>query len=250
VFLPATTFLEEHDVMASYGHNYVGPVNKVIEPVGECRSDYAMFMALARRFQFADRFERTAEAWLEDICSPIRQQGCSMVELKVGPFRLDAAIAPYTDKTFLTASGRFEFMTSFDPDDLTPATSDAQYPYSLLTIAPHKFICSERTMADHPPLPVVRLHPSEATGRGLEDGAIVIVRSPVGRVRARLQTDAGVRRDCLVSHRGGWIKAGHGLNRLTRDMASKVGEGTPYYETRVTIEACKEELGESVQYNI
>ena len=38
IFLPATTFLEEDDVAARYGHNYVGGVNKAIAPLGECRS--------------------------------------------------------------------------------------------------------------------------------------------------------------------------------------------------------------------
>lgn len=44
VFLPATTF-EEDDVMASYGHNYLGPVNKAIEPVGQCRSEFETLLA-------------------------------------------------------------------------------------------------------------------------------------------------------------------------------------------------------------
>ena len=243
IFLPATTFLEEYDVMATYGHNYVGPVNRAIEPVGECRSDFEMFCALAERFPFADQFRRSADEWLYDLCAPIRVQGCSIDALRQGPFRLDAPMAPYTDKKFPTASGKFEFMTAFDPADLRQA--DPDYPYTLLTIAPHTFICSERTMADHEPLPVVRMHPEEAAARDLENGAIVWVQSVVGRIRAQLHTDPGVRRDCLVARRGGWIKAGHGLNRLTLDMASKVGEGTPYYETRVAVTACTEDAGES-----
>ena len=239
VFLPATTFLEEQDVMATYGHNYVGPVNRAIDPVGECRSEFEMFRGLAERFAFAERFRRSVDDWLHDICAPIRQQGCSMAQLKKGPFRLDAPMVPYKDRKFPTASGKFEFMTSFNPSDLRDTAPD--YPYTLLTIAPHKYICSERTMADHDSLPVARLHPREAAARNLEDGAVVWVKSPAGRLKARLRTDPGVRRDCVVSQRGGWLKAGHGWNRLTRDMPSKVGNGTPYYDTKVSVEACREE---------
>lgn len=244
IFLPATTFLEEHDVMASYGHNYVGPVNRVIEPVGACRSEFEMFCGLAERFPFAGQFRRSVDEWLYDVCAPIRRQGGSMEALRQGPFRLDAPMAPYTDKVFPTATGKFEFMTDFNPDGLRPAGSD--YPYTLLTIAPHRFICSERTMADHTPLPVVRLHPMEAVVHHLKEGAVVWVQSTVGRVRARLKTDPGVRRDCLVAERGGWIKAGHGLNRLTVDRVSKVGDGTPYYDTCVAVTACTEDSGEPV----
>lgn len=244
VFLPATTFLEEQDVMASYGHNYVGPVNRTIQPVGECRSEFDMFCALARRFPFGDKFVRGVDQWLADICAPIVRQGCSMQQLMKGPFRLDVPMSPYMDKTFPTPSGKFEFMTDFDPTDLKP--TDPDYPYTLLTIAPHRFICSERTLADHDPLPTVRLNPKAAARQQLESEMTIWVESSVGRIRARLSIDPDVRPDCLVAERGGWIKAGHGLNRLTRDMTSQVGEGTPYYDTMVRVVRATEDAGESV----
>jgi anaerobic selenocysteine-containing dehydrogenase len=233
VFLPATTFLEEEDVMASYGHNYVGPVNPAIAPVGQCRSEFQMFHDLAGRFDFAARFQRSVKEWLHDLCAPIREQGCSMAELRKGAFRLNAPMVPYADKNFPTPSGKFQFMTEFEPGDLGRA--DPAYPYRLLTIAPHGFICSERTMADHSPLPVVILAESEAHRGGLKNGDEVLVESRTGSVRAMLEIKAGQRGDILVAERGGWLKAGHGLNRLTRDISSSVGRGTPYYETRVRV---------------
>lgn len=238
VFLPATMFLEEDDVMASYGHNYVGPVNKAIEPVGECLTDFQVFSRLAERFSFSKQFCRTAKDWLYDICKPIREWGCSMDELRKGPFRIPEPMAPYLDKKFQTGSGKFEFITGFDADKLQKGTAD--YPYTLLTVAPHGYICSERTLSEHTPLPEVRLHPDEAAKHQVEDGMIIFVKSPVGKIKALLKTDEAMRNDCLVAERGGWIKAGHGLNRLTTDMASTVGDGTPYYETTVTVSPCPE----------
>ena len=245
VFLPATTFLEEDDVTASFGHNYIGPVNKAIEPVGECLSDFQMFSELAGRFSFADKFCRSVEDWLYDICAPIREQGCSIEELKKGAFRFPAPMVPYEDRNFPTLSGKFEFMTSFDSKHL--GNTDPGYPYKLLTVAPHGFILSERTLAEHEPLPVVRLHPEEAAGLQVREGMTIFVESSQGRIKALLRTDPAMRRDCLVAERGGWIKAGHGLNRLTIDMASTVGEGTPYYETSVRVMACEENSDESAK---
>jgi anaerobic selenocysteine-containing dehydrogenase len=233
VFLPATTFLEEEDVMASYGHNYVGPVNPAIAPVGECRSEFRIFSDLAGRFPFADTFRRSAGEWLHDICAPIREQGCSLEKLRRGPFRLNAPMVPYADRTFPTPSGKFRFPTQFNPEDL--GNRNEQYPYHLLTTAPHGHICSERTMADHGALPEVFLAEEEAEKSGLRNGDVVTLESHVGQVRARLRTRVGQRRDILVGERGGWIKAGHGLNRLTADIPSTVGGGTPYYETRVRV---------------
>ena len=233
VFLPATTFLEEYDAMASFGHNYVGPVNPAIEPVGDCRSEFQMFTELAKRFDFKDRYCKSADRWLAEICAPIKALGGDLDELRHTPFRIPEPMAPYLDKVFFTPSGKFEFMTHFDGDILK--NDNESYPYTLLSVAPFDYICSERTLADHPPLPTVRLHPAEAEKMGLADGQPVMVKSPIGSVKALLCTDASTRRDCLVTERGGWIKAGHGLNRLTAEMVSTVGNGTPYYDTRVTL---------------
>lgn len=233
VFLPATTFLEEKDVMASYGHNYVGPVNPAIAPVGQCRSEFQMFHDLSGRFPFAGSFQRSIDDWLGDLCAPILRQGCSMKELRARAFRLDAPMAPFVDRMFPTPSGKFQFMTRFEPQNL--GRIDPAYPLRLLTVAPHGFICSERTMAEHDPLPMVALAQDEAKRLGLCDGDEIAVESRTGSVRARLKVRAGQRRDILVAERGGWLKAGHGLNRLTRDVSSAVGRGTPYYETGVRV---------------
>jgi len=233
VFLPATTFLEENDIAAGYGHNFVGAVNQVIPPVGECLSEFHMFHALAERFPFAGRFQRPVDAWLQDICAPLWAQGTSLEAVREGAFRMDAPMVPYADKTFPTESGKFQFMTEFDP--MEQIVSDRRYPYKLLTIAPHSFICSERTMAEHSALPSVTMHAQEAERNGVQDGMVVSVSSSVGEVRARLKVDASMRRDVVIAERGGWAKAGHGLNQLTRDIPSLVGQGTPFYDTSVAI---------------
>ncbi|WP_316901176.1 molybdopterin-dependent oxidoreductase [Pseudodesulfovibrio indicus] len=234
IFLPATTFLEEDDLMASYGHNFVGPVNPAIDPVGETKSEFQMFQELAARFPFAGEYRRSVDEWLETICTPLWGQGATLDEVRKGPFRLDAPMVPYADGTFPTESGKFQLMTEFDPTVLED--DDPEYPYRFLTIAPHGYICSERTLAEHEALPSIRLATGEAHKRGLKDGDHVLVRSAYGSLLALLRVDEGLRSDVVIAERGGWNKAGHGFNLLTRDMVSVVGQGTPFYETRVTIE--------------
>ena len=82
---------------------------------------------------------------------------------------------------------------------------------------------------------MIQLNAREAGRNGLTDGGTVLVTSPVGQVRARLSVDPHMRRDVVIAERGGWTKAGHGLNLLTLDLASKVGNGTPFYETPVAV---------------
>lgn len=238
IFLPATTFLEEDDVMASYGHNYLGPVNRAIEPVGETKSEFEMFQELSARFPFGEEYRKSEEAWLDVLCAPIYEQGADLDVLRRGPFRLNEPMVPYADGVFPTESGKFQFMTEFEPSQLEDECQE--YPYKFLTIAPHGYICSERTMAEHDALPVVKLNTLEAQKRGVGDGQLVWVKSEFGQVMARLEVDEDMRQDVVVAERGGWNKAGHGVNLLTRDLSSIVGQGTPFYETRVTVEPCPE----------
>jgi len=238
IFLPATTFLEEDDIMASYGHNFIGPVNKTIEPLGETKSEFEMFYDLSARFPFAEEYQKSVDEWLDTLCAPIYEQGADLATLRSGAFRLDEPMVPYEDGTFPTESGKFQFMTEFNPGNLED--SNAEFPYKLLTIAPHGYICSERTMADHEPLPKVVLNGAEAVRQGVSDGQCVVVRNEFGRIMATLKVNESMRQDVLVTERGGWNKAGHGFNLLTRDLSSVVGQGTPFYESRVTVEPCSD----------
>ena len=159
-----------------------------------------------------------------------------MENLLKGSFRMPEPMAPYLDKKFPTGSEKFEFMTEFEPSRLIP--DDASYPYNLLTVAAHDYICSELTMAEHRALPEVRIHPGEAEKAGVTDGGSALLKSKNGSIKVMVKTDIEMRKDCIVAFRGGWIKAGHGLNQLTDDIASSVGDGTPFYGTRVKLVSC------------
>ena len=64
----------------------MGPVNPVIEPVGDCRSEFQMFTELAKRFSFKDRYCKSADAWLAEICAPIKAWGGDLDELRHNTF--------------------------------------------------------------------------------------------------------------------------------------------------------------------
>ncbi|MFP4314685.1 MAG: molybdopterin-dependent oxidoreductase [Desulfovibrionales bacterium] len=235
IFLPCTTFLEQRDVVASYGHNYVGPVNRVMDPPGQCRSQFHIFQDLAQRFPFGSEFQGDEDFWLKRICAPLLSHGIAFESLMAGPVRIpDAPMVPYADKRFPTPSGKFRFLDTLGPDPVP--TPDPSYPFALLSVGAMNFLCSERTLEDHPPLPEIFLHPDHFPGLGIHPFAPVLVISPGAVLEAAAIPDHSVRRDTVVCHRGGWLKAGHGINRLVLDRVSRLGDGTPYYETFVRIE--------------
>ena len=50
IVLPAAMFLEENDIVRSYGHSYIQFKQKALEPPGECRTDKDIYHMLGIRF--------------------------------------------------------------------------------------------------------------------------------------------------------------------------------------------------------
>ena len=72
--MPATTTLERDDIGFATRERYMVAMKKVIEPVGEARSDYEIFSALADRLGVAQAFteSRSERDWLRHIYDDCR----------------------------------------------------------------------------------------------------------------------------------------------------------------------------------
>jgi anaerobic selenocysteine-containing dehydrogenase len=84
IFLPTTTFFEEEDIVVSWGHNWIGPVNKAIEPLGESKSpvrcpiapmvafEDRRFLTPSGKFEFIKHFyEEKRNAFPYYLLSPL-----------------------------------------------------------------------------------------------------------------------------------------------------------------------------------
>jgi anaerobic selenocysteine-containing dehydrogenase/GMP synthase-like glutamine amidotransferase len=232
-FLPATTFLEEDDIVAGYGHNYVGGVNRAIDPIGECRSEFEIFQDLSRRFPDTENYRRPLASWLETICAPLIAMGCDLSSLRHRPFRMPFPMVPYAGGKFPTPSGKFRCLDSFDPTPLLQ--KDPDHPLTLLTTGGHRHLCSERSFDDHESLPEARLAPEVLAKAGIEDGATASLVNEGEALLVRVKAVPGQRQDVAMVPRGGWHMAMHGVNGLTPAETSVVGNGAPYYDARVAL---------------
>ncbi|MHC1759508.1 MAG: molybdopterin-dependent oxidoreductase [Negativicutes bacterium] len=239
IFLPSATLIEEDDIVAGYGHNIVGPVNPAVSPIGDARSDFDIFQDLGRRLLPPDAdFVLPRLEWLKRLLAPTEALGISLDDIKSGPVRLASApMVPFADHRFPTPSGKFQLLDEYLP----PKNSGEEFPYWLLSIAPHQWLCSEMTPGEQAGLTEIRLHPLEAKNLQLSDGDTVIVENTVGQTLARLRTDGRQRRDVVVFPRGRWKSSGSNVNLLTRDIVSRVGNGTPYYDNKVRIRSYNEQ---------
>ena len=118
--LPATTQLEQEDIMFSWGHFYLSYNNQAIEPLGEAVSNTELFRRLAATMGFDDPFFQRSDAEMIagslDWSAP-QLEGITLEALKRDGYarlNLPAAdvYAPHKEGNFLTPSGKCEFLSS------------------------------------------------------------------------------------------------------------------------------------------
>jgi anaerobic selenocysteine-containing dehydrogenase len=120
IVLPATTQVEQEDIMFSWGHFYLSYNNQAIKPLGEAVSNTELFRRLAQVMGFDDPFfYRTDEQMIKDSMlwdEPVLAD-ISIDVLKANGFaRLKLAppdkYAPHAEGNFPTPSGKCEFKAS------------------------------------------------------------------------------------------------------------------------------------------
>jgi len=120
IALPATTQLEQEDIMFSWGHLYVTYNNKAIEPAGESIPNTELFRRLAAAMGFDDPvFRRTDEQMIAEAFdwSAPAMDGITVESLKATGFaRLNLPgpdeYAPHAEGNFRTPSGKTEFYSA------------------------------------------------------------------------------------------------------------------------------------------
>jgi anaerobic selenocysteine-containing dehydrogenase len=177
--LPATTQVENLDLMFSWGHTYVTLNMPAIAPLGEAIPNTELFRRLAARMGFEDECfklsdEEMAMAVL-DWSAPVLKEVDMDLLKRQGYAKLNIDLVPHAQGNFPTPSSKCEFLASakvdsnfvlsafrqgygeYEPGDAldplpgyTPqresATSNPQlasrYPLNLLSAKPHQFINS------------------------------------------------------------------------------------------------------------
>lgn len=234
LFLPATTFLEDEDLLGSYGSNYVTPINPAVEPLGEAKSELWIFQQLAIRLGFEEEMAGTPKEWLLKLALPLIKQGISLEKLQNMPVRVPSAPkTPYMDRKFKTPSGKFEFIQEFEYNEC----NNDKFPLRLLSIMPKRWILSDipRNEQKHGVLEV-QVHPDILKEKKIDDGEEALLESSVGSLIVKLIENKELRKDYVLTKTGGWLKYNKCVNVLTEDMISELGNGTPYNETFVRLE--------------
>ncbi len=233
LFLPATTFLEDEDLLGSYGSNWVTPINPAVGPIGETRSEMWIFQQLAQKLGFGNKMKGTAKEWLLKLVEPLINQGITLEELQRSPVRVPSAPkTPFENRKFKTPSCKFEFIKEFEYDD----NFDNEFPLRLLSIMPKRWILSGIPENEHNyGILEVQIHPDILKENKINDGEEALLESSVGSLVIKVIGNKRVRKDYVLTKNGGWLKYNKCVNVLTKDLISELGNGAPYNETFVRI---------------
>jgi anaerobic selenocysteine-containing dehydrogenase len=220
IVLPATTMFEIDSYMIYDGYIQLRP--KVIEPVGEARSDYLIFADLARRLGYGHLWPQT-EAGM--IAAALQGTGFTLEELRQHPEgrplpvpgmvygKYEAGLLrPDGRPGFNTPTGKFEVASEWfgrhGYDRLPVYTEPIEGPLANPSLAeryPLVFNSGARTqtafrsqhhnipsLVKKQPAPQVTLHTEDARIRGIAGGDWVYVSSPRGRIRVRARVTADI----------------------------------------------------------
>ena len=251
--LPATTQLEHSDIHYAYGHTDVLLNRPAIAPLGQSRSNTAIFRALAARMGLTDPCLQDDD---ETLC---RQAFGDAVDfatlLQEGFATLALPEAPFAAGNFPTPSGRCEFWSERLaaqgqdglPDHLPnheAIGSSADYPLAMISPPARNFlnssfvnVASLRAIEGEQ---LLEIHPVDAAARGIADGSTVRVFNARGayRCRAAVSTRA---REGVVNGLGIWWRKlamdGRNVNELTSQALTDMGRGPTFYDCLVQVAA-------------
>jgi anaerobic selenocysteine-containing dehydrogenase len=276
LLLPATTFFEHKDLQASYGHYYLQMSRQAIEPVGECRSNVALFRGLAEHMGFEDDCFRDSDDQMMDaaLASPnpwlrgitrarLEDQGHIRLNFPKSLSRSSSQFSvpgsqfflPFADGNFPTSSGKAllynESLKALGLDPLvefTPASESRHgiqaraFPLELLARKADNFLNSSFSN-----IPVVRemeeagvldMNRVDAQPRGIADGDTVRVFNDRGHVLLRARVNGTVQPG-VVSARLQWAKlaaGGRNVNVLTSEKLTDLGNSATFYSVLVEVE--------------
>jgi len=255
ILLPAPTFLEVKDVQGAYGHLFAQINERAIEPLGEARSNVALFSALARRMgfpedcfnddQLIDQALETAHPWFAGITRQ-RLEAEGHIPLQL-PIDEHGETLPFsTPDWFKTPTGRGHLTpvpVFFAPAESRAHAAEGAYPLEFLPRKADNYMNS--TFANLPvhqrmenrTAGILEMHQTDASARSIATGDPVEIFNARGRIAlsavVNTQVAAGV-----VAARLDWNKlSAHGanVNALTSETLTDIGGGATFYSTLVEV---------------
>jgi len=256
IVLPATTSMEHDDIYSSGGHTHFHVTQKIIDPIGGCRSNHDVNSALAKRLGVEHQgFDMSAWQVIEET---FKRSGLKDANQVCEDRWIDYAL-PFEEAHFLNGfphpDGRFRFKPDwpsmgplghkmprlpgyFDYYD----QKSERHPYRLVTAPARQFLNTSFTETkgsmSREGRPQAKIHPDLAADLGVGDGEMVVLGNDQGQVRLHAEVFSGLQKDTIVvesifpNHK---FIDGMGINALISAEAAPPNGGAVFHDTAVWI---------------
>lgn len=244
IILPATTSVEHDDIYNSYGHYTIGTGYKLIDPVGESRSNWQVIAELAKRMGLEDAFFNLSERELiEQIVHTSSRISKRDQELILNGEPVEMTVPENYKMDFKTPSGKIEL---YNPQDVEPlirymSPYGDNAPFWLIIGNDIRILDSSFCELDFndPELMKLRIHPEDAKMYNINDGAEVEIYNNRGSVKIKAYYDDEVQRGTLVTLGVWWQSQSSdphvAINALTAARPTDQGWGSTFYDVQVHI---------------
>lgn len=249
--LPAASFLEFDDLVASYFHLTLSAQAKAAEPMGESLPNQEIFRRLARAMGYTE--PELYESDAELLTTLLQRAGLadSFAQFAaISPVHVPrAAAVQFSDLTFATPSGRIEIASARAAADghprvPQPLADPRPAGGRLRLLSPssswslNDSFSNVAKIAARVGPATIAMHPEDAAARGLVEGGEALVTNEAGRLVLRVALTDAVPRGVALSHKGRWPKQEKGarnVNVLNPGRKADMGESTSVHGVEVSV---------------
>ncbi len=240
IVLPSSTFFEkaEIDAVPLKKLRWIRIRRRVIEPVGEARSEAEFMIELARAMGYEKLFPfEDEDEILRELLRGTEVEGYSLEDLERG-ILLEYEVGRYRKDGFPTSSGKIELfpkiLEEMGMKGLNPiihSESDSRYPYLLITGARnmpyyHSQFRNVENLRKMVPEPLAEIGRMVAEERGIIDGDHIIIRTSTGEIKIKARVSPDIH-EYTVSIPHGWVECN--ANLLVDDSAVEPLTGAPMF---------------------
>ena len=247
VLLPAAFSVEQSDVYRSYGYFTAGYAEKIVEPAGECKSNWDTFRLLAGAMGYRDSYFEKTEA--EMVQKVLREAGSFLRERPADEWeRIQGGGSisfPAADhQIYRTKSGRIEIVNREAEIPVPKYLRAEEDGYPLHLISGPSVHTLNSTFGERADLRERRgvmsllIHPEDAKMRNIRNGGRVLCFNDLAEVELQAEVTPRVKKGTVIAE--GVYDIAHSLNGLTvnalhHERLSDCGEATTLNDNTVDI---------------
>ena len=256
IVLPATTFVEHDDLYIAGGHQHITYGPKLIDPIGESKSNHAVLVALAKRLGAKHEGFNMTEREIIDYTLNSSNHG-SLVELEKNGWK---DVQPDFNKShFIDGFGHKDKKFHFKPDwsevgpdyhnmpeypDYMNTTENISkdFPFKLVTAPAHNYLNSSFTETNSSKKsevkPKAKIHSKDIKKLALQDDELVVIGNNRGKVIIHVEEFDGMQEGVIIVE-GVWpneaFVGNNGINTLVGSDPVPPNGGAAFHDTAVWI---------------